>query len=71
MTDLAHIASMAELRAEIDRLDREIVASLARRAALIDRAAQLKPAEGLPARIAPRVEAVVANVRAAAGRSGP
>ena len=57
------IATMAELRVEIDALDAEIVAQLAARARLIDRAAELKPGEGLPARIETRVEAVVANVR--------
>lgn len=61
---------MAELRPEIDALDREIVALLARRATYIDRAAQLKPAEALPARIDARVEEVVRNVRAAAAAGG-
>ncbi|MFC2966483.1 chorismate mutase [Acidimangrovimonas pyrenivorans] len=70
MTDLARITSMAELRREIDAHDRGIVAALVRRAAMIDRAAELKPAEGLPARIGPRVEAVVENVRAAAVEGG-
>jgi isochorismate pyruvate lyase len=49
--------SMAELREEIDRVDAELVALIARRVACIDRAAQLKRAAGLPARITPRVEA--------------
>ena len=57
---------MAELRVEIDRLDRALVALLADRAGYIDRAAELKPAEGLPARIDARVEDVAAKVRAAA-----
>lgn len=59
-------ASMDELRAEIDRIDAELVALLARRAACIDRAVVLKRAAGLPARIDARVEEVVENVRAAA-----
>jgi isochorismate pyruvate lyase len=60
-------ASMDELRVEIDRIDRELVALLARRAACIDRAAELKRAAGLPARIEERVDEVLANARAAAG----
>jgi len=58
--------SMAELREEIDRVDAELVALIARRVACIDRAAQLKRAAGLPARITPRVEAVARNARTAA-----
>ncbi len=61
---------MVELRSAIDTLDREIVALLVRRATYIDRAAQLKPAEGLPARIEARVEEVVANVRRAGTELG-
>jgi isochorismate pyruvate lyase len=61
---------MAELRAQIDRLDRQLIALLAERAGYIDRAAQLKPAEGLPARIGPRVNEVKANVRAEAVAKG-
>ncbi len=63
-------ANMAELRVEIDALDRQIVELLARRVTYIDRAAELKPAEGLPARIDERVEAVVAKVRATARDAG-
>jgi isochorismate pyruvate lyase len=40
----AACGSMAELRAEIDRLDRELVALLARRAGYIDRAAAVRRA---------------------------
>lgn len=61
---------MAELRAAIDALDAQLVAGLARRTRYIDRAAELKPAEGLPARIGSRVEEVVARVRATAGAEG-
>lgn len=63
-------ANMAELRVEIDALDRQIVELLARRVTYIDRAVELKPAEGLPARIDERVEAVVAKVRATAATAG-
>ncbi|MFM7654163.1 MAG: chorismate mutase [Paracoccaceae bacterium] len=58
---------MTELRAAIDALDAGIVAKLSVRAGYIDRAAQLKWGNGLPARIDARVEEVVAKVRAEAG----
>jgi isochorismate pyruvate lyase len=61
---------MAELRVQIDRLDRQLIALLAERAGYIDRAAQLKPAEGLPARIGARVSEVKNNVRAEAVAKG-
>ena len=64
------IAGMAQLRVRIDNLDRRLVALLAERARLIDRAGELKPAEGLPARIDSRIAAVLANVRAAAAEDG-
>ncbi|AMY70772.1 chorismate mutase [Frigidibacter mobilis] len=66
MTRLPQIATMAELRLEIDRLDAALVDLLAERTAMIDRAIELKPGEGLPARIESRVEDVVAKVRARA-----
>jgi isochorismate pyruvate lyase len=61
---------MTELRAAIDQLDQELIDMLARRARYIDRAAELKPAEAMPARIASRVEQVVINVRNAAESRG-
>jgi isochorismate pyruvate lyase len=61
---------MTELREQIDLLDAELVALMAKRAALIDRAAEIKLAEGLPARIETRVAEVIANVRAHAARDG-
>ncbi|MDV7145176.1 chorismate mutase [Tropicimonas sp. TH_r6] len=63
-------ATMADLRVQIDALDAELVGMLAQRAGYIDRAAELKPGEGLPARIEARVEDVVANVRGAAEAAG-
>jgi isochorismate pyruvate lyase len=54
---------MADIRAEIDRLDAELVALFAQRTAYIDRAAAIKEQVGLPARIEDRVEQVVGNVR--------
>ncbi|MBZ4689129.1 MAG: chorismate mutase [Cereibacter sp.] len=62
--------SMQDLRDEIDALDAEIVAALARRAEYIDRAIELKPAEGMAARIETRVEDVVRNVRVRAMAEG-
>lgn len=62
--------SMTELRAAIDQLDQDLIDMLARRARYIDRAAELKPAEAMPARIASRVEQVVINVRNAAESRG-
>jgi len=61
---------MAELRAEIDRLDAALVALLAERAGYIDRAVEIKAGLGLPGRIGPRVEEVVANVRGHAEAQG-
>jgi len=61
---------MAEIRAEIDRVDAALVALLASRAGYIDRAAELKAGLGWPARIDARVEEVVANVRGAALAQG-
>jgi len=62
--------TMADIRAEIDRLDEELVALFAKRTAYIDRAAQIKEEVGLPARIEDRVEQVVANVRRHAAAHG-
>jgi isochorismate pyruvate lyase len=62
--------TMDELRAEIDRIDRDLVRLLARRVACIDRAAEIKAGAGLPARIESRVEEVVAKVRAEAVATG-
>lgn len=54
---------MAALRAQIDLLDRELVALLAARRDYIERAAELKRLNGWPARIEARVEEVVARAR--------
>lgn len=64
------ITSMADLRVEIDALDRQLMTLLGQRARLIDRAAELKPAEGLPARTTDRVAQVLANARANAAEHG-
>jgi isochorismate pyruvate lyase len=62
--------TMSDIRAEIDRLDADLVALFAQRVAYIDRAAQIKETVGLPARIDTRVEEVVANVRRHAASHG-
>ena len=59
----ADCTSMAQIRAEIDRLDQELVRLFADRAGYIDRAAEIKAGADLPARIDARVEEVVQNVR--------
>jgi isochorismate pyruvate lyase len=59
----ADCETMADIRAEIDRVDAELVALFAERTRYIDRAAEIKTAIGMPARIGSRVEEVVANVR--------
>lgn len=64
------IPDMDTLRARIDALDERIVDLLAQRHALIDRAARIKKATGLPARIDSRVEEVVANARRHAASRG-
>jgi isochorismate pyruvate lyase len=66
----ADCTSMADIRAEIDRIDAELVAKFAERACYIDRAAAIKSEVGLPARITNRVEEVVGNVRSHAVRHG-
>lgn len=64
------IATMEALRDQIDALDRDLIRLLALRQRHIDRAAELKPAIGWPARIDARVEDVVAKVRRAAASEG-
>lgn len=55
--------TMEELRAEIDTLDRDLMRLLAERSRYIDRAAEIKTQEALPARIDWRVEQVAMNAR--------
>ena len=70
MTSIDAIPDLSSLREHIDALDERLVALLAERHALIERAAQIKARDGLPARIDHRVEQVVANVRGHAQASG-
>ena len=69
---MAHedIHDMAALRARIDALDAQLIALLAERSTLIDRAAQIKAQVGLPARIDARVEEVAALARRRATDAG-
>ncbi|MEG9883250.1 MAG: chorismate mutase [Hyphomicrobiales bacterium] len=53
--------SMAQLRAGIDDLDRELIRLLAERSRYIARAVVLKRSAGLPARIETRVNEVMSN----------
>ena len=55
--------SMAQLRDQIDRIDRDLLDLLAQRATYVDRAIVLKQNEGLPARTTGRVAEVIAKVR--------
>ncbi|WP_435259767.1 chorismate mutase [Thioclava sp. FR2] len=64
----ADCESMAHIRAEIDRIDEELVGLLAERSRYIDRAAEIKAGIDWPARIEDRVEQVVQNVRTHAAR---
>jgi len=66
---MTECASLDEVRAEIDRLDREIVRLMAERGTFVRQAARFKSsAADVPA--PKRVEAVIAKVRALAGESG-
>ena len=66
----ADCTTMADIRAEIDRLDEDLVRLLVERAGYIDRAAEIKAQVDLPARIDSRVEEVVENVRRHAAAHG-
>ncbi|MGX9856085.1 chorismate mutase [Limimaricola variabilis] len=70
MTAAAEIGDMAALRREIDTIDAELVRLLARRSTMIERAIELKPREGLPARIESRVQDVLDKVIARAHAEG-
>jgi isochorismate pyruvate lyase len=62
--------TMADVRLGIDTLDPMLLSLIVERFAFIDRAADLKPALAMPARVSDRVEEVVANARAQAEGTG-
>ncbi|HTT99419.1 MAG TPA: chorismate mutase [Rhizomicrobium sp.] len=64
-----HCRDMTELRAEIDRLDRMLVAMLATRQRYIERAAEIKQDRNV-VRDEARIEDVVAKVLAEARKAG-
>lgn len=66
----ADCQDMADIRAEIDRLDAQLMGLHVQRAAYIDAAAQIKLRDGLPARLTDRVNEVLANVAAHAAGAG-
>jgi len=70
MKTAADCETMTDIRAEIDRLDAELVALFAQRVGYIDRAAEIKVGIAMPARVHSRVEEVVANVRRHAAGHG-
>ena len=61
--------TMAEVRAGVDQIDRELVALLGRRFAYMDAAARIKP-ERSAVRDETRKRQVIANARAAADAAG-
>ncbi len=67
----AECRTMADIRAEIDRVDEELVRQFAARAGYIDRAGEIKAEIGLPARIGSRVEEVGGQCAAACRGHGP
>jgi isochorismate pyruvate lyase len=67
---LSPAEEMADVRREIDAIDDEIVALLAKRQRQIERAARVKPSLGIPARVPERVNEVLARVLGAAHREG-
>ncbi|SDR23336.1 chorismate mutase related enzymes [Pseudovibrio sp. Tun.PSC04-5.I4] len=62
--------NMSQIRAEIDRLDSELISLFAERWTYINRAAEIKKPIGLAARIESRVEEVAGNVIAHAKTNG-
>jgi isochorismate pyruvate lyase len=60
---------LAELRAEIDAVDAELVALLQKRFEIAERVIALKSREGIPAALPDRVEQVVQNVLRRAGET--
>jgi isochorismate pyruvate lyase len=61
--------TMADVRREVDRLDRELVTLLTERQAMMNEAGRIKPSRDL-VRDEPRIEQVVANVLREAKKTG-
>ncbi|MGE3873613.1 MAG: chorismate mutase [Parvibaculaceae bacterium] len=59
-------AALVDLRRQIDAIDSELVALIARRQRCVEQVIEIKRAEKLPARIPERIEEVLARVRALA-----
>jgi 4-amino-4-deoxychorismate mutase len=62
--------TLAELRADIDAIDRELVALLAKRYAVVHRVAVVKKRDGLPAVLPERIAVVKRQARALAENAG-
>ena len=56
-------AALSDLRRQIDALDSELVALLAKRQRCVERVIEIKRAEQLPARVPERIEEVLTRVR--------
>ncbi|MGQ0484259.1 MAG: chorismate mutase [Hyphomicrobiales bacterium] len=67
MTDTARPQTMSGIRAEIDRIDEQLVELLAARQRLVEQAITVKKRDGIPARVPQRIEQVMAHVRRLAG----
>jgi isochorismate pyruvate lyase len=70
LTMTAGDKELAALRAEIDRIDSELVKLLAARMQVVDKVVAIKLETGLPALIPERVEEVAQRVRDEAKRLG-
>lgn len=62
--------TLAELRADIDAIDRDLIALLAKRYAVVHRVAAVKKREGIPAVLPERIAVVKRQARALAENAG-
>jgi chorismate mutase-like protein len=62
--------TLAELRADIDAIDRELIALLAKRYGVVHRVATVKVREGIPAVLPERIAVVKRQARALAENAG-
>lgn len=63
MTTKPRHDTMSDIRAEIDRLDIELIKLLALRQRCVERAIAVKRRDGIPARVPERVDKVIDNAR--------